>query len=51
MALPKTMLAIEISAPGGPDALRLVEHPIPDPKPGEVLIRVAAAGINAPDLG
>lgn len=51
MTLPATMLAIEISTPGGPEVLRPVEIPIPEPKPGEVLIRVAAAGINAPDLG
>lgn len=44
------MLAIEIATPGGPDVLRAVELPVPEPGPGEVLIRVAAAGINAPDL-
>jgi NADPH2:quinone reductase len=44
------MLAIEISAPGGPGVLRPVRRPLPVPGPGEVLIRVAAAGINAPDL-
>lgn len=44
------MLAIHISTPGGPDVLRPIDLPIPEPKPGEVLIRVAAAGINAPDL-
>jgi NADPH2:quinone reductase len=46
-----TMLAIEISTPGGPDVLRAVDVPMPEPRPDEVLIRVAAAGINAPDLG
>lgn len=45
------MLAITIPTPGGPDALIPAEVSIPEPKPGEVLIRVAAAGINAPDLG
>ncbi|RYE85083.1 MAG: NAD(P)H-quinone oxidoreductase [Hyphomicrobiales bacterium] len=44
------MLAVEISAPGGPEVLRPVDLPLPEPRPGEVLIRVAAAGINAPDL-
>src|SRR5687767_2588593 len=43
------MLAIAISRPGGPDVLRAVERPIPIPSAGEVLIRVAAAGINRPD--
>lgn len=50
MNLPETMLAIEISAPGGPEVLRPAHLPLPQPGPGEVLIRVAAAGINAPDL-
>ncbi|QDQ86834.1 NAD(P)H-quinone oxidoreductase [Alcaligenaceae bacterium SJ-26] len=44
------MLAIEISKPGGPDVLVPVERAIPEPGPGEVLIRVAAAGINRPDV-
>ncbi len=45
------MLAIHIPTPGGPDVLTPLETAMPEPKPGEVLIRVAAAGINAPDLG
>jgi NADPH:quinone reductase len=45
-----TMRAIEISHPGGPDVLRLAERPIPQPGPGEVLIKVAASGINRPDV-
>ena len=44
------MIAIEIGAPGGPDVLRAVERPDPVPGPGEVLIRVAAAGVNRPDV-
>ena len=44
------MIAIEIAAPGPPEALRPVERPDPVPGPGEVLIRVAAAGINRPDV-
>ena len=46
---PATMTAIEISEPGGPDVLRPVEAPVPEPGPDEVLIRVAAAGVNRPD--
>jgi putative PIG3 family NAD(P)H quinone oxidoreductase len=42
--------AIEISTPGSPDVLRFVERPDPVPGPGEVLIEVAAAGVNRPDL-
>jgi putative PIG3 family NAD(P)H quinone oxidoreductase len=49
-ALPETMAAVEIAAPGGPDVLRLVRRPVPRPGPGEVLIEVAAAGINRPDV-
>ncbi|MCL6684271.1 NAD(P)H-quinone oxidoreductase [Sphingomonas alba] len=44
------MKAIEISAPGGPDVLRLVERPVPKAGPGEVLVKVAAAGVNRPDV-
>jgi NADPH2:quinone reductase len=44
------MRVIEIAAPGGPEALRLATRPVPRPGPGEVLIRVAAAGINRPDI-
>ncbi len=46
----ETMSCVEIGEPGGPEVLRLVQRPVPVPKPGEVLIRVAAAGINRPDL-
>lgn len=44
------MIAIEIAAPGGPEALQSKTMPVPEPGPGEVLIRVAATGVNAPDL-
>ena len=44
------MQAVEISAPGGPEVLRLAERPRPVPGPGEVLIEVAAAGVNRPDV-
>jgi NADPH:quinone reductase-like Zn-dependent oxidoreductase len=44
------MTAIEIAAPGPPDVLRPVRRPVPRPGPGEVLVRVAAAGVNRPDL-
>jgi NADPH2:quinone reductase len=45
-----TMQAIEITHPGAPDVLRLATRPIPQPGPGEVLIKVAAAGVNRPDV-
>ena len=48
--MPKEMRAIDIEAPGGPEVLRLVRRPVPQPGPGEVLIEVAAAGVNRPDL-
>lgn len=44
------MKAIEISEPGGPDVLRLTERPVPAPVKSEVLIKVAAAGVNRPDV-
>jgi NADPH2:quinone reductase len=44
------MQAIEISQYGGPDVLRLTQRPIPQPGPGEVLIKVTASGINRPDV-
>ncbi|MBU6258097.1 MAG: NAD(P)H-quinone oxidoreductase [Burkholderiales bacterium] len=44
------MRAIEISAPGGPEVLRLCERPIPEPQAGELLIAVQASGVNRPDV-
>jgi NADPH2:quinone reductase len=44
------MRAIEITQPGPPDVLQLCERPLPVLKPGEVLIRVLAAGVNRPDV-
>ncbi|WP_428423233.1 NAD(P)H-quinone oxidoreductase [Methylibium sp.] len=44
------MQAVEISHPGGPEVLRLVERPEPVPGPGELLIEVAASGVNRPDV-
>jgi NADPH2:quinone reductase len=44
------MKAVEIASPGGPDVLKLSERPVPRPNKGEVLIKVAAAGVNGPDI-
>jgi NADPH:quinone reductase len=44
------MRAIEISTPGGPEVLRMVERPTPAPGSGELLVRVEAAGVNRPDI-
>ena len=44
------MRAIEIIQPGGPGVLQPCERPVPQLKPGEVLIRVLAAGVNRPDV-
>ncbi|MEY2861776.1 MAG: hypothetical protein RL392_2234, partial [Pseudomonadota bacterium] len=44
------MKVIEITSFGGPDVLRLAERPMPVAGVGEVLIRVAASGINRPDV-
>ncbi len=48
--LPASMRAIEIRTPGGPEVLVPATRPLPQLQPGEVLIRVAAAGINRPDV-
>ncbi len=48
--IPATMRAIDPEAPGGPEVLQIVERPVPAVQPGEVLIRVAAAGVNRPDV-
>lgn len=44
------MKQVEISGPGGPEVLNLVDGPLPDPGTGEVLIKVYAAGVNRPDV-
>ena len=48
--LPESMTAIEISSPGGPEVLKPCSRPVPVPGEGEVLIKVAAAGVNRPDV-
>ena len=50
MELPETMTAIGIPSPGGPMALKPEKRPLPRPGPGEILIRVRAAGVNRPDV-
>jgi NADPH2:quinone reductase len=50
VTIPDSMTAIEIAHPGGPEVLRPVTRPVPQPARGEVLVRVAAAGVNRPDL-
>jgi putative PIG3 family NAD(P)H quinone oxidoreductase len=44
------MNAIEIASPGGPEVLRLASLPVPQPRKGELLIKVVAAGVNRPDV-
>ncbi|MDB5561770.1 MAG: NAD(P)H-quinone oxidoreductase [Hyphomicrobiales bacterium] len=50
MTVPAEMTVITISTPGGPEVLLPQHAPVPEPAEGEVLIRVAAAGVNYPDL-
>src|SRR5680860_513250 len=50
MMPPETMTVIEAKAAGGPEVLIPAKRPVPAPGPGEVLIEVAAAGINRPDV-
>ena len=49
-ALPATMTCVEIKKPGGPEALVPTTRQVPQPKAGEILIKVAAAGVNRPDI-
>jgi putative PIG3 family NAD(P)H quinone oxidoreductase len=49
-SLPSRMTAIAIRAPGGPEVLVPEERPVPAPGAGEVLVKVAAAGVNRPDV-
>ena len=48
--VPDTMQAIVITGFGGPEVLQLAERPVPQPGPGQVLVRVAHAGVNRPDV-
>ena len=49
-ALPATMTCVEISKPGGPEVLVPTTRPVPQPRDGEILIRVAATAVNRPDI-
>src|SRR5439155_25750093 len=48
--VPADAVVVEIAAPGPPEALRPARRPVVPPGPGELLIRVAAAGVNRPDV-
>jgi NADPH2:quinone reductase len=50
VTIPEVMQAVAIAAPGGPEMLSVEERPVPVPGPGELLVRVAAAGVNRPDV-
>ena len=50
MPLPSIMRAVEVSQPGGPEVLNSVQRPLPTPRPHEILVKVAAAGVNRPDV-
>jgi putative PIG3 family NAD(P)H quinone oxidoreductase len=50
MSLPATMRVVEITQPGKPDVLKPATRPVPQPKLGEVLVKVEAAGVNRPDV-
>ena len=50
MTLPSSMTAIAIRAPGGPEMLVPEERPVPQPGPGEILVKVISAGVNRPDV-
>ena len=48
--VPSQMTAIAVREPGGPDVLIAQTRPVPAPGPGEVLVKIAAAGVNRPDV-
>jgi len=48
--IPATMTAVEITESGGPEVLQPASRPVPEPGEGEVLVKVAAAGVNRPDV-
>ena len=50
LPVPDQMTVVEIVAPGGPEQLKTAIRPVPRPGAGEVLVRVAAAGVNRPDV-
>lgn len=50
MPIPQTMSHVQANGAGGPEVLGLATGPVPEPKPGEVLIRVHVAGVNRPDV-
>ncbi len=50
MTIPTKMRFVDITRPGGPDVLRLADGPVPEAGQGEILIKVAAAGVNRPDV-
>ena len=50
MSVPAEMTVVEIAAPGGPEQLKIAQRPVPKPGDAEVLVRVAAAGVNRPDV-
>ena len=50
MTIPKRMQFVDISEPGGPEVLQLASGPVPQAGPGQLLIKVSAAGVNRPDV-
>lgn len=50
MSLPETMRHVALSASGGPEVIGFADGPLPEVGPGEILVRVSAAGVNRPDI-
>lgn len=50
MSVPSTMRVVTMNGAGGPEVLGMGERPVPSPEPHEVLVKVAAAGVNGPDI-
>jgi putative PIG3 family NAD(P)H quinone oxidoreductase len=49
MTIPNMMRAIAVTEPGGPEGMVVAEHPVPELHPGQLLVKVAAAGVNRAD--
>ena len=50
LRVPATMRYVAVDEPGPPDRMRVAEGPVPTPKPHEILVEVAYAGVNRPDV-
>ncbi|MFN7027526.1 MAG: alcohol dehydrogenase catalytic domain-containing protein, partial [Pseudorhizobium sp.] len=50
MPLPQQMRYVDLSSAGGPEVMQMATGPVPQPRPGEIIVQVEAAGVNRPDV-